>query len=164
MDPTQIIITRLLKEVQPGQTIALGKGLPQLIKPHLETSIKIMDLTPNTESRSVQLAVVEAEEVSQMGDFSLTSGQEVPSLEADQWVVTAPHSRADGTPRIVQTCQLPISPVGTATTIITDLAVIKIHEMGLVLIEVAPGIGADEVKTHTAASIHVADDIKVMEL
>ena len=164
MDPTQIIITRLLKEVQPGQTIALGRGIPQLIKPHLETSIKILDLTPNTESQPVQLAVVEAEEVSQIGDFSLTSGQEVPSLEADLWVVTAPHSRADGTPRIVQTCQLPISPAGTATTIITDLAVILIQEMGLVLIEVAPGIGADEVKTHTAASIHVADDIKVMEL
>ena len=107
MDPTQIIITRLLKEVQPGQTIALGRGIPQLIKPHLETSIKILDLTPTTESQPVQLAVVEAEEVSQMGDFSLTSGQEVPSLEADLWVVTAPHSRADGTPRIVQTYPAP---------------------------------------------------------
>ncbi len=74
MDSTQIIITRLLKEVQEGQTIALGPGIPQLIKPHLEASIHVVDLTPDTESQSVQLAVVEAEEVSQQGDFCLAPG------------------------------------------------------------------------------------------
>jgi len=164
MDSTQIIITRLLKEVQEGQTIALGPGIPQLIKPHLEASIHVVDLTPDTESQSVQLAVVEAEEVSQQGDFCLAPGQALPNLEADQWIVAAPHTRADGAPRIVQTCQLPISDAGCASTIITDLSVIRIQELGLVLKEVAPGVGADEVKTHTTASIHVADDIKVMEL
>jgi acetate CoA/acetoacetate CoA-transferase beta subunit len=51
----------------------------------------------------------------------------------------------------------------TAQTIITELGVMKIKEMGLVLTEVAPGISTDNVKNQTAASIHVNDDIKVME-
>jgi len=33
-----------------------------------------------------------------------------------------------------------------------------------VLTEIRPGIATDEVKKETAASLHVADDLKLMEL
>ena len=162
MEPIQIIITRVLKEIQDGQTIALGSGIPQLIKPHLTDAVQLKD--PAAEQQRVDLAVVEAAEISQQGDLALISGEELHDLKADHWIVATPHTRETGEAKIVQTCQLSVSHHQCAATIITELGVLQISEVGLVLTEVAPGISTDDIKNHTAASIHVADDIKVMEL
>ena len=196
MDPAQIIISRVLREIQDRPTLALGKGLPQLIKPHLPESVQVVDVEPGTPpprscwwSRlpfprrvtcpvpgeqpkadqwippsSVDVLVVEAAEVSQEGDLAPVPGEEISDLKADQWIVATLHTREDGAAKIVQTCQLPVACSRCVSTIITELGVMKINQVGLVIEEIAPGISTDDVKSQTAASIHVADDIKVMEL
>ena len=54
--------------------------------------------------------------------------------------------------------------MGVLSLIITELGVIEIADLGLILREVAPGVAVDETKRKTAASLHVADDIKLMEM
>ena len=164
MDPAQIIISRVLREIQDRPTLALGKGLPQLIKPHLPESVQVVDVEPGTPPSSVDVLVVEAAEVSQEGDLAPVPGEEISDLKADQWIVATLHTREDGEAKIVQTCQLPVACSRCVSTIITELGVMKINQVGLVIEEIAPGISTDDVKSQTAASIHVADDIKVMEL
>ena len=47
--------------------------------------------------------------------------------------------------------------------IITELAVIQVEPFGFALREVAPGVSSDDVRHRVDASLHVADDLKVME-
>ena len=164
MDPTEIIISRVLKAIQEGQTIGLGNGIPQLIRPHLGASIQVVELPQDPESPSIDLMIVEALDISQQGDLVLTSDPDLENLQPHQWIVATLHLRENGEAKIVQTCHLPVSHSSCAPTIVTELGVMKITDVGLVLEEVAPGISTDDVKSQTGASIHVADDIKVMEL
>ncbi|MEE8349771.1 MAG: hypothetical protein V3R94_09390 [Acidobacteriota bacterium] len=164
MDPTQIIITRVLQEIQEGHALVLGKGIPQLLKPHLMESVQLTELHPGAGEQTVDLVVVEADEISQDGSLALVDDEGMGDLKADHWIVATLHSRDSGEAKIVQTGNLPTTPEVMAQTVITELGVLRINEVGLVLTEIAPGISTDDVKSQTAASLHVADNIKVMEL
>lgn len=54
-------------------------------------------------------------------------------------IVMMTHCAPDGQPRIVPTCDYPLTAAGCVTQIITDLAVIDVTPGGLLLREVAPG-------------------------
>ena len=63
------------------------------------------------------------------------------------------HTTKDGTPKLVDTCTYPLTGLGVVKRIYTDLAVVAVSETGFKLVETAPGIGADEVRTKTAATL-----------
>ena len=66
------------------------------------------------------------------------------------YVITR-HTTKDGAPKLVDTCTYPLTGLGVVKRIYTDLAVVAVSETGFKLVETAPGIGADEVRTKTAA-------------
>ena len=68
------------------------------------------------------------------------------------YVITR-HTTKDGIPKLVDTCTYPLTGLGVVKRIYTDLAVIAVSETGFKLVETAPGIGADEVQTKTAAPL-----------
>ena len=68
------------------------------------------------------------------------------------YVITR-HTTKDGTPKLVDTCTYPLTGLGVVKRIYTDLAVVAVSETGFKLVETAPGIGADEVRTKTAAPL-----------
>ncbi|GAA3549468.1 CoA transferase subunit B [Nocardioides daeguensis] len=68
-------------------------------------------------------------------------------------VVITDHVAKDGTPKIVESCTLPLTGAGVVDRIITDLAVLDVTPEGLVLVDVAPGLDVAKVRELTAAPV-----------
>jgi 3-oxoacid CoA-transferase subunit B len=58
--------------------------------------------------------------------------------------------------KILKECSLPLTGVRVVNRIITDLGVLDVTEHGLKLVELAPGVTAQDVITHTGAPIEIA--------
>ena len=74
------------------------------------------------------------------------------------------HTTKGGKPKIVRQCSIPLTAPRCMDLIVTDIAVIKVTEQGLVLQEIAPGWTPEEVQELTEAKLIVAEDLKEIEL
>ncbi|MCL6516326.1 3-oxoacid CoA-transferase subunit B [Alicyclobacillus sp.] len=70
-------------------------------------------------------------------------------------IVTMSHITRDGQPKIVQNCSLPLTADRPVDLVITDLAVFRVMETGLVLTELMPGATLEQVRRRTAAQFEV---------
>ena len=89
------------------------------------------------------------------GAMDLVSG-------ARQVLVTMTHTDKEGNPKILEKCTLPLTAAHEVDYIVTELCVIKVVPEGLLLMELAPGITAEEVQSKTAARLILPDVIGSM--
>lgn len=79
-------------------------------------------------------------------------------------VVAMEHTTREGAPRILPECTYPLTAARCVDLIVTNLAVIEVGGEGLLLLETAPGISADEIVAATGAPLRVAPDVREMAL
>jgi 3-oxoacid CoA-transferase subunit B len=79
-------------------------------------------------------------------------------------VVVMEHANKYGQSKVLKRCSLPLTGAGVVDRIITDLCVfdVKPQGAGLELIELAPGVTLDEVRSKTEAAFTVSDSLKTL--
>ena len=135
--------------------------------------LSLVDAAALVRGKNADLAVVQAAQVSSAGDFThwttaATHGVSAPGSAVDlaagagRVVAMMSHTGSEGTPNIVSTCTYPVDGLGCVAMVVTDVAVMRVSDGGLVLTEVAPGWRGDDVAAITGAPLTVASDLREM--
>ena len=69
-------------------------------------------------------------------------------------IVLMTHTTRTGEPKIVPTCSLPLTALRPADWIVTELATFRVERDGLALVELAPGVSPEVVRSRTGAPYH----------
>jgi len=122
----------------------------------------------------VQLTVLGAMEVSQNGDIAnwKIPGKMVKGMggamdlvaSADNIIVAMMHSNKAGESKLLTNCTLPLTGVGCVKKIVTEIAVLEVKNNSFYLLERAPGVSVEEIKSKTQGNLIVPEVVPEMSL
>jgi 3-oxoacid CoA-transferase subunit B len=79
-------------------------------------------------------------------------------------VVAMMHTNPKGESKLLPTCQLPLTGIKCVRRVVSDLAVLDITPNGFKLIERAPGVSVEEIKSKTAGKLTIEGAIPEMTI
>ncbi|MGN6616340.1 MAG: 3-oxoacid CoA-transferase subunit B [Ilyomonas sp.] len=122
----------------------------------------------------IDLTVLGSMEVSEKGDIAnwKIPGKMVKGMggamdlvaSASNIIVAMQHTNPKGESKLLSECTLPLTGVGCVKKVVTDLAVILITGDGFLLMERAPGVSVEEIKSKTAGKLIVPEEVPEMQL
>ncbi len=125
-------------------------------------------------AQKVDLTVLGAMEVSQNGDIAnwKVPGKMVKGMggamdlvaSAKNIIVAMQHCDKNGNSKLLPNCTLPLTGVSCVKKIVSDLGVLDVTPLGFVLLEYAPGVSIDEIKSKTMGKLIIAADVHEMQL
>ena len=120
----------------------------------------------------INLTVLGAFEVDQQGNIAswMIPGKLIKGMggamdlvaSAKNIIVAMAHANKQGESKILKKCTLPLTGVNCITKVVTDLAVMEIKNNAFHLLERAPGVSVEEIKSVTEADLAIAGDIPEM--
>ena len=196
---------RISREVMPGDLVAVGNGMPDEISKRLSSELpawvidgfgsltvtdgfgnsadnikggsvhSISDVASMMHGGHVDIAIVEAGEVTASGDIVSLSTLGASSLSAPGWsvdlldnskrvVAVARHFNSNGESVLRDTCSVNPDGVGCVDMIITDIAVLELSDNGFVLKELATGWSIDDLTTVPGMQIEAAQSLTDIKL
>lgn len=122
----------------------------------------------------VDLTVLGAMEVADNGDIAnwKIPGKMVKGMggamdlvaSARNIIVAMQHTNPKGESKLLPKCSLPLTGVQCVKKIVTDLAVLDIIPEGFLLLERAPGVSFEEIKSKTAGRLVIRGEVPQMQL
>ena len=123
----------------------------------------------------IDLSILGAMEVSEEGDLAnwMIPGKMVKGMGGamdlvagvKRVVVVMEHTNKAGESKILKKCTLPLTGKAVVDLVITDLCVFEIDRgKRMQLVELAPGVTLDEVKSKTEANFEVSESLREMAL
>lgn len=122
----------------------------------------------------VDLTVLGAMEVSDTGDIAnwKIPGKMVKGMggamdlvaSAKNIIVAMMHTSPNGESKLRSKCLLPLTGVNCVKKIVTDLAVLEITKDGFKLLERAPGVSTEDIKSKTEGRLIIGEDIPEIKL
>lgn len=117
--------------------------------------------------------VLGALQVAQSGDLAnwMVPGKKVPGMGgamdlvtgARHVIIATTHTTKKGGAKLVRECTLPLTGAGVVSMVVTELAVMKITDGRMELVEVAPGVTVEEIQSVTEAEFTVAEPLGIMK-
>lgn len=81
---------------------------------------------------------------------------------AENIIVAMSHASKDGASKILKKCSLPLTGVNCVKLVVTDLAVLELKDGKFHLLERAPGVSVEEIKSKTEADLIVPSNVPEM--
>jgi acetate CoA/acetoacetate CoA-transferase beta subunit len=202
VNPKQVIAARVAKEMQDGDVVNLGIGLPTMVPNYLPEHVNVIlqsengyiglgplngEVDPDLVNAGgqpsginpggaffdslfsfelirgghVDVTVLGGLEVDAKGNLAnwMVPGKMVPGMGgamdlvtgAKKVIVAMEHVAKNGSSKILEQCRLPLTGKGVVDLIVTELAVFRVTEAGLVLEELQEGVDLETVKEKTEA-------------
>jgi acetate CoA/acetoacetate CoA-transferase beta subunit len=205
-NPKQVIAARVAKELNDGDVVNLGIGLPTMVPNYLPEDVNVIlqsengyiglgplngEIDPDLVNAGgqpsginpggaffdslfsfelirgghVDVTVLGGLEADAQGNLAnwMVPGKMVPGMGgamdlvtgAKKVIVAMEHVAKNGSPKILELCRLPLTGKGVVDLIVTELAVFRVTDEGLVLEELQEGVTLDTVKEKTEASFKI---------